>query len=90
MSTEGLYYIQDARHYSGNSCFWWRIDGKGYTCNLKEAWRVTEAEARSIIKDPSRSDIAWPCSLIDEGAETHFDMQKLRGHNPLRVKKVAV
>ena len=79
--TEELYYIQDSRSYCGNSCFWWRVDGHGYTCDLKEAWRVP-----STWKGRD-TDILWPCSLIDSGAALHFDMQKLRDMKPLKRKK---
>lgn len=88
MSTGELFYIQDTRSYCGNSCFWWRVDGEGYTTNLAEAWRVTKEEAERIVRGRPDVDRAWPCSLIDAGAttETFFDMQKLNGHKPLRGK----
>lgn len=82
--TEELYYIQDTRSYCGNSCFWWRVDGQGYTCDLREAWKVTKEKALSIIRCRPDVDVAWPCSLIDSGATLHFDMQKLRDIKPLQ------
>lgn len=36
-----LFYIQDTRTVVGNSAMFWRPEGKGYTCNLNEAWKVT-------------------------------------------------
>ena len=75
--SEELYYIQDSRSYCGNSCFWWRVDGKGYTCDLRDAWKVTKEKAQRIIRNRPGVDKAWPCSLIDAGVTLQFDMQKL-------------
>lgn len=80
--SEELYYIQDKRSFTGNSVMWWGIDGQGYTSDLSKAWRVTGDHARSIMRSRP-TDIAWPCALIDAGAQLHFDMQKLRGMEPL-------
>ena len=81
--SEELYYIQDTRSYCGNSCFWWREEGHGYTCDIKEAWIVTKDKALSIIRNRPHVDVAWPCSMIDAGVTLHFDMQKLRDMKPL-------
>jgi hypothetical protein len=73
-----LYYIQDKRSYCGNSCFWWKPDGNGYTCNLDEAWKVTREKAESMMRHRPDVDVAWPVAVIDSGTARHFDMQQLR------------
>lgn len=85
--SEDLYYIQDTRSFCGNSCFWWRIDGDGYTCNVDEAWKVTREKAEEIVRTRPDIDVAWPCSIIDAGAARHFDVQKLRGRKPMPARK---
>ncbi len=67
-----LYYIQDTRSYEGNSVFWWRENGHGYTPNLKDAWKVP---ATWKGRD---TDVLWPCAEIDKKATLQFDMQLLR------------
>jgi hypothetical protein len=82
-TVEQLFYIQDKRTYCGNSCFWWKPDGNGYTCNLDEAWKVTLKQAGSIVRSRPSVDVAWPVDVIDAGTARHFDMQKLREMKPL-------
>ena len=74
---EPLYYIQDSRKYEGNSVFWWRVNGRGYTPNLEEAWKVP---ATWKGRD---TDKLWLCSDIDAGATRQFDMQLLDKIKPL-------
>lgn len=73
-----LYYIQDARQFCGNSVFWWKPEGNGYTCDLDEAWKVTREKAESMTRHRPGVDVAWPVASIDAGTARHFDMQKLR------------
>ncbi len=82
---EELYYIQDTRSYCGNSCYWWRVDGQGYTTNLAEAWRVPRHEAEQIVHYRPDIDKAWPCSVIDAKSKTitHLDSQALYGEKSL-------
>lgn len=77
-----MYYIQDTRSYTGNSVQWWRTGGNGYTCDLKQAWRVNAEEAQRVIRCRD-TDKAWPCDEIDTKAQIHFDMQRLRDMKPL-------
>jgi hypothetical protein len=86
---EELYYIQDTRTYVGNSVMWWRVGGNGYTTDLKHAWKVSADVAASQMRCRS-TDIAWKCSEIDAGAQTHFDHQKLRDLKPLEARKTNV
>lgn len=71
-----LYYIQNTG-YCGNCLKWWRVDGKGYTLNLKEAWKVTKAEAKKICKSRPKEDIMWSASLIEKAASLHVDCETL-------------
>jgi hypothetical protein len=66
-----LYYIQDARSYSGNSVLWWQKEGKGYTTNLADAMKV-EADWRGRA-----TDALWACDLVDAYATRQLDMQNL-------------
>jgi len=54
------YYILDARTCVGNCALWWAPEGKGYTCNLKEAGLFTleEAESNRITDVPVHKDVA--------------------------------
>jgi hypothetical protein len=79
------YYVQDGRGCVGNSVLWWAIGGHGYTCDLRKAWRVSEEKALQLSRSRN-TDIAWPCGLIDERVESHFDSEKLRGLTPLMAK----
>ena len=75
--SEKLYYIQSQYAPCGNCISWWAVDAKGYTCDLKEAWKVDEQKAKSICSDKSRREKYWPCDLIDSLSAAHMDFQKL-------------
>lgn len=57
-----LYLIEDTRQRVGNCVLWWAKDAKGYTCNLDEAHRYTEAEVRE--RRWRSTDIPRPLSGI--------------------------
>ena len=70
-----LFYIQNAG-YSGNALFWWALDKRGYTTDIRKAHKFTKQEAKSIINRPE--DTAWPCQYIDnllEAQKLIIDMQ---------------
>jgi hypothetical protein len=72
-----LFYIQDTRSVVGNSALWWREQGKGYTSNLDEAWKVPGNWSwRS-------TDILRPVAEMDALAERHVDVQKLNVEDAL-------
>lgn len=73
-TTNPMFYIQDSRSYAGNSAIWWRTDGKGYTSDLTEAWRVNKEKAERICRSRS-TDRMWPCHQIDAITQKHFDAQ---------------
>jgi hypothetical protein len=73
-----LYYIQSQYSCCGNCVSWWAVDGKGYTCDLKKAWKVTLKQAESICSDKSRRERYWLVSEIDARAKLHFDFQLFR------------
>lgn len=59
---EPLYFIQCTEGSVGNEAIWWRPDGAGYTTNLAEAGKYSEARARA--QERVRGiDKAWP---VDE------------------------
>lgn len=73
-----LFYIQNTGCV-GNCMRFWRIDGKGYTSDLDDAWKVPFEQAESICRSRPREDFAHPASLIDSLSKRHIDIQALRG-----------
>ena len=71
-----LYYIQGTRQCVGNSALWWREGGHGYTCDLKQAWKVPLDKAKSYRE----TDVPRLCSAMDALAETHVDVQYIRAY----------
>lgn len=71
---KSLYYIQDTRQVVGNCAMWWCPKGAGYTCNIAEAGRFTEAE----IEGRRDTDVPWPCEEIDALAIKHVRVEALR------------
>jgi hypothetical protein len=73
-----LYYIQNG--YVGNAINWWRPEGKGYTTNIKEAGKFSEAQAKQQA-NTRVDDVAWPCDYIDNNEQAHkviIDAQFIR------------
>lgn len=68
-SVELMFYIQNVG-FCGNSLKWWRPEGKGYTLNIDDAWKVNEAKARSICQDRPKEDIMRPAEIVDAIRET--------------------
>lgn len=68
-----LYYIEDTRQIVGNCALWWREGGHGYTCDLKQAWKVPAGWSSG-----RPTDVLRKCSEMDALAEQHVDVQKLR------------
>ena len=72
-----LFYIQDGRTVVGNCVVFWRPDGNGYTCNLKEAWKVDYE--RALEMETNRpTEIFWPVEDLDAISKVHVDIQYLR------------
>jgi hypothetical protein len=74
--SEPLFYIQNVG-FNGNCLLWWRPNGNGYTTDLNDAWKVSEAKARSICRSRPKEDIAWPASEIDRIASRHLNCEHL-------------
>lgn len=72
-----LFYIQNKGHV-GNCAIWWREGGSGYTCNLDEAWKVPEDQAKSICRTRRGEDVMWPAGVVDASAQRHVDCQRFR------------
>jgi len=75
---EELYYIQN-RGYCGDCLLWWRSNRCGYTMNLKEALKVTAAEAATFTRI---EDVPWPVSDIDAIAQHHVNSEHLGNAKP--------
>lgn len=71
------FYIQN-RGPVGNCAQWWRTNGNGYTCNLRDAGKYDEDYAKGLERDRPGIDKAWPVDVVDAIAETHVDIQNLR------------
>lgn len=72
-----LFYIQDGRQVVGNCIALWRPDGNGYTCDLKQAWKVPYAKALDLEKNRA-TEILWPIEDLDAISMAHVDIQYLR------------
>lgn len=77
--SEELYYIQNTG-FTGNCLKWWRPDGKGYTLNLDDAWKVSRDKAAAICHDRPKEDIPHVVALIDSLATRHVNCEALRAH----------
>ncbi len=75
--TETLFYIKNSKSIVGNSVIWWRPKSEGYTCNLDEAGKYSESEARSIVRCRPQEDSMWPVEQIDSIAQRHVTSDSL-------------
>lgn len=77
LPTEPLYYIQNVG-YQGNCMKFWRPDGKGYTVDLDDAWKLTKAQAEDICRSRPTEDVPFLVSEIDAIARRHASIEVLR------------
>lgn len=66
-----LYYIRN-KGFVGNCWLFWREKGQGYTCDLNDAGKFTEEEARKICKSRPEADTMYLVEWIDKFAVRHF------------------
>lgn len=60
------YYIQNREAgYLGNAIIFWAKDSRGYTANLDNCQKFTEAEAKEICNGNPEKNKAWPVDYID-------------------------
>jgi uncharacterized protein YqiB (DUF1249 family) len=76
LTTETLYYLQDTRDFVGNSMLWWRQNGAGYCCDVREAHAYTKAQAYAQHKMRA-TDLPWPKEYIDARVAHHVDFQRV-------------
>jgi hypothetical protein len=67
------FYIMH-RGCSGNCAFWWRPKGSGYTCDLAEAWILSEEEAKKICRSRPKEDFPVPRAIAIKAACQHVDV----------------
>jgi len=79
-----MFYVQDRRQVVGNCVLWWAEGRAGYTCELDRAHRFTEDEVMS--RNWRKTDIPWPCDLIDGLAIRHCRAEPLHDHTPPAVR----
>lgn len=70
MSDPHLYYIIDTRTVVGNCAMFWGPNRSGYVCNLAEAGKYSEEDAKHQQRSRP-TDVAVPCDVIDAMAVTH-------------------
>lgn len=75
-SGDFLYYVQDTRQYVGNSVLWWKKDGHGYGCDIREAHVFTSAEANKVCRTDHFKK--WEKDSVDSLVSMHIDIQSLR------------
>lgn len=78
-----LFYILN-RGYNGDFHMFWRIDGHGYTTNLREAWQVPEEKALQICRSRPTEDFAYACENIDAVSYPAVNSELMRAIKPLR------
>lgn len=69
------YVIVDSRSTCGNSVFFWCYDSHGYTCDLRMAAVLTEAEAKKTTKRDT--DKFYKYSDVLKLVQHHVDCQDL-------------
>lgn len=72
-----LFYVQDKRQIVGNSMSWWKKDGYGYGCDIRQAEVFTKERVDKLIKDAGYKYRAWPKEYIDSRISHHIDMQSV-------------
>ncbi len=81
-----MYYIRDRRQTVGNCVMWWREGGNGYTCNLDEAGKYTEAAAFH----KRDTDIPVPVEVAEAAAVRHVrgdaPAMEMYWEKPVKVK----
>jgi hypothetical protein len=65
-----MYYIENIRS-GGDCCIWWRVDGKGYTRVLDDAWKVDEAKAKGICRSRPEQDVMCRADEVEALAVRH-------------------
>lgn len=68
---EQQYFIHDrTRGFVGNSMMWWRVNHCGYTCDITDAHRFSEEEARRRV---SQADdlVAYTVESVEQWIEHH-------------------
>lgn len=74
MTEPELFYILNGERTQGlNRLMWWRPNSAGYTANLADAGRYTEAEYRSVIGD---DDVPIRCDSLAGGGRVLLDAEE--------------
>lgn len=72
-----MFYVQDARSYSGNSIFWWGLNSSGYVINIDKAQKYTKKEILEEFANARDTDIIWLASHVENNIRKHVDIQYL-------------
>ena len=80
-----LYYMQDTRHYTGNSIVWWRKGCSGYTSNIlnAEVWTKEKAFRQHKCRE---TDLPWPKEYIDNKIYPVVDFQRVDHEEAMKGK----
>lgn len=61
---EDLYIIANKK-FVGNCVLMWAIDGHGYTCDFRKAWKVDLEKAKKICSDRPNEDFYFRIGDLD-------------------------
>ena len=64
-------YVIEHRRHGYACCLFWRPEGKGYTCNLDEAWVLPLAHAVRICLSRPTEDFPRPLADMEAHAVRH-------------------
>lgn len=70
MVDEDLYYIQNTLNQADCMLFW-RPNGRGYTFNLDDAWKLPKDRALQICRNRPEQDIPRPAAEVEAQAVRH-------------------
>ena len=84
---DDLYFLQDSRSYVGNCPLWWAKGGNGYTTRINLAHRYTKEQAFAQHKR-RKTDIPWPCSMVEPLQNMTIDVQDLHKTNCFAEKEL--
>lgn len=69
-----VYYVQDTSVYVGDFMLWWKPNGNGYTCELREAVVYGADRCRGMRK----TDIPWRPADLRIGHQTVVNVEVVR------------
>jgi len=75
-------YVLQNSGFSGDFIKFWREQGKGYTFNFTEAWRMTKEKAEELAKSRPNEDIPRKLKDCLAACQTVVNFELLQNPNP--------